>query len=162
MKHSVLLDTSFFIRLLNDEDDLHKNAKGYFKHFLEKDIVIKFSTISIAEYCAGGEIDELPLKNIQIVPFNLNHAKKTGEFAKIIFQENKIAIEKLYPRAIIPNDSKLFAQADLDKSITYFITSDTRSKKTFKTLKKGIKLNFEIIDLQEPYHKTFGLLDLDY
>jgi len=30
MKHSsVLLDTSFFIRLLNDKDLLHKNAKGY-------------------------------------------------------------------------------------------------------------------------------------
>lgn len=31
MKHSVLLDTSFFIRLLNDEDPLHSNALGYFQ-----------------------------------------------------------------------------------------------------------------------------------
>jgi predicted nucleic acid-binding protein len=30
MTHSVLLDTSFFIRLLNDEDPLHHNAKDYF------------------------------------------------------------------------------------------------------------------------------------
>ncbi len=49
--HSVLLDTSFFIRLLNDEDALHKNAKDYFKSFLESDIILKVSTISIAEYC---------------------------------------------------------------------------------------------------------------
>ena len=162
MKHSVLLDTSFFIRLLNDEDNLHENAKRYYKYFLEENIVLKVSTISIAEYCVLGRIDDLPLKNIQIVPFNLNEAKRTGEFARIIFQENKTAIEKLYPRSIIPNDSKLFAQADLDKSITYFITSDTRSKKTFKTLEKGIKPNFEIIDVQESHDKTFGLLDLDY
>lgn len=61
MKHSVLLDTSFFIRLLNDEDPLHSNARGYFKYFLEKEIVLKISTISIAEYCVRGKIDELPL-----------------------------------------------------------------------------------------------------
>ncbi len=56
MKHSVLLDTSFFVRLLNDEDPLHNNAKGYFKYFLEEEIVLKVSTISIAEYCVKGKI----------------------------------------------------------------------------------------------------------
>jgi len=85
MKHSVLLDTSFFIRLLNDEDELHENALSYYKYFLENDIVLKVSTISIAEYCVFGKLEDLPLKDIQIVPFNLIHAKKTGEFAKIIF-----------------------------------------------------------------------------
>lgn len=76
MKHSVLLDTSFFIRLLNDTDPLHINAKAYFKYFLENDIILKVSTISIAEYCVRGSLDDLPLKNIQIIPFNLDHAKK--------------------------------------------------------------------------------------
>lgn len=80
MKHSILLDTSFFVRLLNDEDSLHKNAKGYFRYFLETEIVLKVSTISIAEYCVRGKIDELPLRNIHIIPFNLDHAKRTGEF----------------------------------------------------------------------------------
>lgn len=41
MKHSVLLDTSFFIRLLNDEDPLHANAVGYFKYFLQNEIILK-------------------------------------------------------------------------------------------------------------------------
>lgn len=44
----VLLDTSFFIRLLNEEDPLHNNALGYFRYFLEHDFVIKISTIAIA------------------------------------------------------------------------------------------------------------------
>lgn len=161
MKHSVLLDTSFFIRLLNDEDPLHKNAKGYFKYFLEQDISLKVSTISIAEYCVLGKLDDLPLMNIQIVPFNLNQAQRTGEFAKIIFDVNKISKTKLSPRAIIPNDSKLFAQADLDKSITHFITSDARSKNTLKALTKGIKPKFEIIDIRTPYNQAFGILDLE-
>ena len=29
---------------------------------------------------------------------------------------------------LIPNDSKLFAQSILDKTISYFVTSDVRSK----------------------------------
>ncbi|WP_247653567.1 hypothetical protein [Flavobacterium sp. CS20] len=124
MKHSVLLDTSFFIRLLNDEDPLHSNAVNYFKYFLEKDVVLKVSTISIAEYCVFGKLEDLPLKNVQILPFNLKDAERTGEFAKIIFTANKVELEKLSPRAIIPNDSKLFAQSDLDKSISHFVTSD--------------------------------------
>ncbi len=47
MKHSVMLDTSFFIRLLNEEDPLHTNALGYFKYFLENEINLKVSTISL-------------------------------------------------------------------------------------------------------------------
>lgn len=162
MKHkSVLLDTSFFIRLLNDEDPLHQNAKGYFKYFLENEIILKVSTVSIAEYCVIGAIEELPLRNIQIIPFNLDQAKRTGEFAKVIFAENKTSSEKLKPRAIIPNDSKLFAQADLDKSITHFVTSDARSQKTLATLKKGINPHFDIIEISTPYSQTYGVIDFD-
>ena len=157
---SVLLDTSFLVRLLSDQDSLHDNAKGYFKYFLEEAFIPKVSTISIAEYCVVGKIDELPLKNLQIVPFNSTQAIRTGEFAKVIFQENKTSSNTLRPRAIIPNDSKLFAQADLDQSIRYFVTSDCRSKKTYKNLKKQIKPRFEILDIAIPYHEAFGTLNL--
>ncbi len=161
MKHrSVLLDTSFFIRLLNDEDLLHLNAKGYYKYFLENEIVLKVSTITIAEYCVGGEIEDLPLRNIQIVPFNLTQAQRTGEFAKIIFEQNRISKEKITPRAIIPNDAKLFSQADLDESITHFVTSDIRSIKTLNALKKGTNPRFEIMEISKSYDQVFGVLDL--
>lgn len=159
MKHSVLLDTSFFIRLLNDEDPLHKNALGYFKYFLENEIVLKFSTISIAEYCVRGKLEDLPLKNIQILPFNLKDAERTGEFASIIFNENKIGEERLSPRAIIPNDSKLFAQADIDKTITHFVTSDVRSLSTLAMLKTRTHPKFDIINIEVPFNETFGMLD---
>jgi predicted nucleic acid-binding protein len=160
MKHSVLLDTSFFIRLLNDDDPLHRNARGYFKYFLENNYSLKISTISIAEYCVLGDITDLPLRNLQILPFNLDHATKTGRFAKIIFEENKVASEKLQPRAIIPNDSKLFAQADLDESITHFVTSDERSRNTFSKLRNQTIVKFEILTIQNPYNEVFGVLDL--
>jgi len=160
MKHSVMLDTSFFIRLLNDADPLHSNAIGYFKYFLENEINLKVSTISIAEYCVLGKLEDLPLKNIQILPFNLKDAERTGEFAKIIFNENKISIDKLSPRAIIPNDSKLFAQFDLDNTVSHFVTSDVRSKSTLALLRNGIGPKFDIISIDIPYSETFGILDL--
>lgn len=156
MKRStVLLDTSFLIRLLHDKDPLQNNAEGY---FLDEEITLKVSTISIAEYCVREKIDELPLEKIKIIPFNLDHAKRTGEFAKVMFEENKIAKEKLSPRAIIPNDAKLFAQADLDPSIAYFVTSDSRSEGTFSILKKRVDPKFKIIDMAKPYNETFGVL----
>jgi len=158
---SVLLDTSFFIRLLNKYDPLHGNAKDYFKFFLENGIKLKISTISIAEYCVGGDFSDLPLKNLQILPFNYDHAIRTGEFARIMFNNYKNIKIPVEPRAIIPNDAKLFAQADIDPAISYFVTSDTRTiNKTRKLLNHGLKIGFKIIDIHQPYNKQFGLLDL--
>ena len=105
-KYSVLLDTSFFIRLLNPKDILHENVRGYYTYFLNNDITLKISTISIAEYCVRGKITDLPLRNLQIVPFNIIHAERTGQFANIIFTQKGNSKDDLHPRAIIPNDSK--------------------------------------------------------
>jgi len=116
------------------------------------------STISIAEYCVGGDVHELPLKNIQIVPFNLDHSKRTGEFAKIVFQ-NKGKL-KLRERNIIPNDTKLFAQADCEKTVEFYLSSDSENLKIYKLLKQVTNPNFHFIDLNTPYNETFGILDL--
>lgn len=135
--HSVLLDTSFFVRLLNKEDRLHIYAKDYYKYFLENDIVMKISTISIAEFCVKDNLENLPLDTLQIIPFNLEHAKTTGLFAKIIFEQKNSSNIEIRPRAIIPNDSKLFAQAHLDKTVQHFITSDAESEKTISLLSRN-------------------------
>jgi len=155
---AVLLDTSFFLRFLNDNDPLFKNADGYFRYFLKEEIAMMVSTISIAEYCVGGDVHELPLRNLQIVPFNLDHSKRTGEFAKIVFQ-NKGKL-KLNERNIIPNDTKLFAQADCEKSVEFYISSDAESLKIYNLLKQETNPKFQFIDLNIPYHQTFGILDL--
>ena len=158
MTHNILLDTSFFIRLLNESDRLHKNALDYFRYCLEKDITLKCSTISIAEYCVGGNFDELPWRNLQVLPFNTNHGIRAGEFPRIVFKEKgRLEISN---RNIIPNDSKLFAQADVDKTITHFMTSDQECKKIYKVLAKNLPLSFEIIDINMPYHERFGILGL--
>lgn len=158
MHKSVLLDTSFFLRFLNDKDPLFKNADGYFRHFLQQEINMMISTISIAEYCVGGDVHELPLRNLQIVPFNLDHAKRAGEFGKIIYK-NKGTLQ-LRERNLIPNDTKLFAQADCEKSVEFYLTSDSDSGKIYNQLKTESSPKFHFIDLNVPHTQTFGLLDL--
>lgn len=158
MHKAVLLDTSFFIRFLNDNDPLFENADAYFRYFIKEEITMMISTISIAEYCVGGDISELPLKNLQIIPFNLDHSKRTGEFARIVFQ-NKGKL-KLYERNIIPNDTKLFSQADCEKSVEFYLSSDTESLKIYNLLKAETKPKFIFIDLNVPYSETFVVLDL--
>ncbi|HZG99519.1 MAG TPA: hypothetical protein VEY32_00485 [Flavisolibacter sp.] len=155
---SVLLDTSFFLRFLNDTDPLFKNAEGYFRYFLQQKIDMLVSTISVAEYCVGGDVHELPLKNLQILPFNLDHSKRTGEFAKIVFQHKGRL--NLKERNIIPNDTKLFAQADVEKSIEFYLSSDTESLKIYNLLNQLDKPKFQFIDLNMPYSQTFSMLDL--
>ncbi len=154
----VLLDTSFFIRLLNEQDPLHLNALGYYKYFLENEFVLKISTISIAEYCVRGEIDELPLRDVQIVPFNISHAEKAGKLASIVFQ-NRNSLN-LPDRRIIPNDTKLFAQADTEEQIHKFASSDVECLKIFNLLNNQSRLRFDIINIRNPYNEIFGVLDL--
>ena len=158
MEHKcVLLDTSFFIRLLNDSDILHHNTLGYYRYFLENDYILKTSTISIAEYCVKGDIDHLPLQVVQIVPFNIHHAEKAGKLAALVF-ENKNTLT-LPDRRIIPNDTKLFAQADTENQINKFVTSDAECIKIFNFLNQKKRLSFEIINIRQPYKEFFGELD---
>ncbi|MFZ2325180.1 MAG: PIN domain-containing protein [Ignavibacteriaceae bacterium] len=154
----ILLDTSFFIRLLNENDSLHQNTLDYYKFFLEKQFTLKCSTISISEYCVRGLLEELPLKDIQILPFNINHAQKAGEFARIIFEnKGKLETEK---RNIIPNDTNLFAQAEVENDITSFATSDEECIKIYNLLKQSHNLKFDTINIRQPFNENFGLLDL--
>src|SRR5690554_6565063 len=118
------------------------------------------STIAIAEYCVGGDVHELPLKNIQILPFNLNHSQKTGELAKIAFQAKNNGILQGNKRVIIRNDTKLFAQADCEKNIEYYLSSDSDSSKVYEAIKETVKPNFQFINLNIPHHQQFGILDL--
>jgi hypothetical protein len=157
-RNAVMLDTSFFLRFLNVNDQLFSNTDGYYRYFLDHEIDMVISTISIAEYCVRGDISELPLRHLKIIPFNVNHAKKAGEFARVVFQ-NKDEL-KLPQRSIIPNDTKLFAQADIESNVQYYLTTDKESYKIFTLLKNSSNPRFHFIDMKNPFSETFGVLEL--
>lgn len=141
----VLLDTSFFIRLLNEEDPLHNNALGYFRYFLEHDFVIKISTIAIAEYCVRGDVSQ-----------------RAGKMIAEVYAEKKRRGATIAPRAIVPNDTKMFAQADVEPDITFYGTADVECKKVYKMIESAEgKLSFKFIDITIPYNAFFGELDFE-
>lgn len=151
MHRSVLLDTSFFLRFLNSGDPLSSNADDYFRYFIDTGITMVISTVSIAEYCVGGGLDELPLRNLKIIPFNLNHSIKTGALAKIAFDAKRKGVMGQLPRAIIPNDTKLFAQADCDENITFYLSSDVESQKVYNTIHQSYPLAFRFLNLNDKF-----------
>ena len=150
--YCILLDTNFLINLLGGKQKpLHKNARYYYEHCLKLGNILKVSTISVAEYCVRASAEDILYQNVQILPFNINHAERAGEFANIIYNHRRQAEDKIEPRKVIANDTKLFAQADVEKNITHFLTGDRDCKKVFKILNDHTTLDFKFVDLtQDP------------
>ena len=64
-------------------------------------------------------------------------------------------------RTIIPNDSKLFAQANVEKEVDYFATSDAECVKIFNLLNEKFSLGFEIINIRESLSSFLGTLPFE-
>jgi len=126
---SIMLDTSFCIRLMDKSDPLHDNALEYFKYFLSNKISIHISTIVIAEYAVGDDPATLPLNNLQIESFDFEDASIAGNFHKIV-KGNHANIENQYRRTIT-NDIKIIAQM-YGKEIEAMISKDVKSNHSQK------------------------------
>jgi predicted nucleic acid-binding protein len=153
---SILLDTSFCIRLLKSNDDLHQNAKDYFKYFLENKIEIYLSSIVIAEYSVKGDPTNLPLEFVKIIPFDFFDGKTAGEFHSILIN-NKEQVANI-ERNVIKDDCKLMAQI-FNRKIEGYITKD---KKSFSQIIQPIiqtkGFNIELLDLEIPLNIYKGEL----
>jgi predicted nucleic acid-binding protein len=153
---SILIDTSFCIRLLKSNDPLHQNAKEYFKYFLEQKIEIYLSSIVIAEYSVKDDANNLPLEFVKIIPFDFFDGKTSGEFHSILIS-NKQHVASI-ERNVIKDDCKLIAQL-FNRKIEGYITKD---KKSFGQIIQPIiqtrGFNIELLDLEIPLHKYKGEL----
>jgi predicted nucleic acid-binding protein len=128
--NSIMLDTSFCIRLLKSDDEYHQNAVEYFQFFLENKIIINVSTIVIAEYSVKNDPNHLPLSKMRIVPFDFEDAKIAGEYHNIIKQD-KLDLSGLgINRQLIKDDCKILSQIT-NRQIEGYITKD---KKSFSTI----------------------------
>lgn len=125
---SIMLDTSYCIRLLDNNDALHQNALDYFKYFLLQKITIHISTIAVAEYAVGDDPANLPINNLQIESFDFLDAKTAGLFHREI-KGNQSNIPN-YQRRIITNDVKILAQIST-KAIDAIISKDVNSLKQY-------------------------------
>lgn len=154
---SVLLDSSFCIRLMRSDDEFHQNAKDYFEYFLDNGIEMYLSTIVVSEYAAGNDPDDLlSLKVFRLLEFDYADAKIAGIFfAELKGNED---LRKSEQRKVIINDIKLFAQIH-NRDIKAYITKDRKSlSKMIVPLKKSHNLSFEFIDLSIPLIDKLGRL----
>lgn len=154
---SILLDSSFCIRLLKSDADFHQNAVEYFEYFLENKIDIYLSTIVVSEYAVGDNPDNLlSLNAFKLLEFDYADAKTAGDFfAELKGNED---LRKLEQRKVIINDIKLFAQIH-NRQIDGYITKDRKSlNKMIKPLEKSHNLKFEFIDLSVPLNEKMGKL----
>ena len=152
-----MLDTSFLIRLLKEDDSLHLSARAYYQYFLENSFVLCVSTVAVAEYCVKGELDQLPFECVRVIPFNLDHAKQAGLFARTLFQakDNRQFLPE--QRLIIPNDTKLFSQAAAVGAL-YFVTADTKSSTAIDLLAKENGFSVVHVDIHRPLSSFTGTL----
>ena len=153
-------DTSFFIRLLNSEDPLNRNAVDYFQYFLDEKYQIRVSTIAIAEFCVQGSADMLPIKSMLVSPFNYNHAIFAGQCARVLFNHRSKGAVEVDNRIVIANDVKIMTQAQMDGSALY-VTSDRKCKRMYDVLRKEGKLMYDFIDISVPCSQQFGTLPLN-
>ena len=153
---SVLLDTSFCIRLLKSNDSLHQNAKEYFKYFLEQKIEIYLSSIVVAEYSVKDDATNLPIEFVKIIPFDFFDGKTAGEFHSILInhKEQVANIE----RNVIKDDCKLIAQI-FNRNIQGYITKDKKSfGQIIQPIIQNKGFNIELLDLEIPLKDFKGEL----
>ena len=152
-----MLDTSFLIRLLKDDEPLHASAKEYFQYFLERNFVLYISTVAVAEYCVKGEVDQLPFECVRVMPFNLDHAMTAGSYARSLFKAKSKGQFTPDHRLIIPNDAKIFAQASSVGAV-YFVTADTNASKAMELLSKENGFSVAHLDIHNPLSSFSGTL----
>ncbi|MDF1518392.1 MAG: PIN domain-containing protein [Lutibacter sp.] len=154
---SVVLDSSFCIRLLKADADFHQNAVDYFEYFLENGIEMYLSTIVVSEYAVGDNPDNLlSLKVFRLLEFDYADAKIAGEFLATL--RNLGNFGDFGDRKVVINDIKLFAQIQ-NRKIDAFMTKDRKSLvKMIEPLWESHNLKFEFIDLSIPLNDKLGRL----
>ena len=153
---SIMLDTSFCIRLMDNQEALHQNALDYFRYFLSEKITIHLSTIAVAEYAVGDDPVNLPVDKLQIEAFDFRDAKVAGKLHGHL-RGIKNNVEG-YNRRIIANDIKMLAQIE-NRKIEAIITKDVASYSKFvKPLIDDNLLSLLFIDLNTPLNTALGKL----
>lgn len=152
--NSVLVDTSFCIRLMNAADQLHQNALDYYQYFLDNKIDIYLSTIVISEYAVKDDPLHLPLKTMKIITFDFSDAKTSGQFYSIIRQNNINNVE----RRVVINDCKILAQL-YNRKIDGYLSKDKDSfNKIIAPIQKEHSWSIQLLDLEIPLNTFLGKL----
>jgi hypothetical protein len=115
--NSVLLDTSFLISLSDPARTNHSAAVAYYRECARRQIPMYLSTIVISEFQVKQAINDLPLRNFVVLPFNVDHAMSCGLMIR------QIARDPADDRVRVKDDFKLLAQCDCE-SVSHLLSED--------------------------------------
>lgn len=115
--NGVLLDTSFLISFSDPARPHHAAALSYFRECVRRQIPMYLSAIVISEFQVKQAINDLPLRNFVVLPFNVDHAMKCGLMIR------NMARDPEDDRVRVKDDFKLLAQCDCE-GISHLISED--------------------------------------
>lgn len=118
--NSVLLDTSFLISLSDPTRFHHAAAVQYYKECVHRQVPMYLSTIVISEFQVKQAINDLPLRNFVVLPFNVDHAMRCGLIVR------QMARDPEDDRVRVKDDFKLLAQCDCE-AISHLISEDANT-----------------------------------
>jgi hypothetical protein len=118
--NKVLVDTSFLISFADPARTHHAAAHEYFRTCLSHDWQIHLSTIAVAEFQVRQPINDLPLRNFWMLPFNVEHAMSCA------LLWHALARDPVDDRVRFKDDLKLIAQCDVE-GITHVLTEDANT-----------------------------------
>lgn len=117
---AVLLDTSYLISLADPARAHHKTAVRYLREALKRGVPLYLSAIAASEFQVKQAVTDLPLRNFEVLPFNIDHAMTAG----LLMQDLKRDAGD--DRSAVKDDVKLIAQA-ICESLTHILTEDAQT-----------------------------------
>lgn len=143
--NGVLLDTSFLISLSDPNRRYHREAELYYRECISRQVPMWLSAIVISEFQVKQAINDLPLRNFIVLPFNVDHAMACG------------LLVRAYPRDLgddrvkVKDDFKLIAQCQCE-GITHMLSEDANTlAKYLKRLRDQGALSTESILLSNGF-----------
>ncbi|GAA3986394.1 hypothetical protein GCM10022279_06830 [Comamonas faecalis] len=117
---SILLDTSYLITLADPARPQHDTATRYLREALAQGCPLYLSAIVASEFQVGQAVTDLPLRNLQVLPFNIDHAMTAGNLMRLLQRDRGD------DRVAVKDDIKLLAQM-VCESITHILTEDVNT-----------------------------------
>ncbi len=117
---AILVDTSFLISLADPARKHHSIAVNYLREALRCGLPMYLSAIVASEFQVKQAVTDLPLRNFEVLPFNIDHAMTAG----LLMREFRR--EAGDDRSAVKDDVKLIAQA-ICESLTHILTEDAQT-----------------------------------
>lgn len=146
---SLLLDTSFLITLADPARANHMVAKNYLLEALARGAPIYLSAVVASEFQVRQPVTDLPIRNLHVLPFNIDHAMVAGQLMKTLQRDQGD------DRAAVKDDIKLIAQM-VCESITHVLTEDANTlAKYLLRLNAGGQANIKPILLKDGFERAW-------